>query len=287
MEDKKILFKLDSKTDIREGQVELLSIQMKQILLEWKRQARFKCLAKWRGEEYPIYLGPGDPWESFLSSPIATTVNAAKAPPSTNKILMYIERCSVPIFGIRGYGCHLNGFIVKDGQISMWIARRSKEKQTYPGMLDNMVGGGLPKGFDPIENIVKESFEEASIPEELASKCQPSGRISFCFNVERGLVVETDYIFDLELPHAFKPLPHDNEVEEFYLWDLETVCKHLINEEFTPEAGLCIINFLLRRNLLDSNCSNNKDLLSDALHGEEKSIETLIRLVKDRNKAGG
>lgn len=52
---------------------------------------------------------------------------------------MSLERSAAHIFGIKAYGCHINGYIKKDGQYFIWIARRSKTKQTYPYMLDNFV----------------------------------------------------------------------------------------------------------------------------------------------------
>lgn len=52
---------------------------------------------------------------------------------------MSLERAAAHIFGIKAYGCHINGYIKKDGQYFIWIARRSKTKQTYPYMLDNFV----------------------------------------------------------------------------------------------------------------------------------------------------
>ena len=54
---------------------------------------------------------------------------------------MSIERAGACLFGIRSYGCHINGYVKKEGQFYLWIARRSKNKQTYPNMLDNFVIG--------------------------------------------------------------------------------------------------------------------------------------------------
>lgn len=49
---------------------------------------------------------------------------------------------SAGLFGVKRYGVHVNGYTVgKDGEVSMWLARRSATKQTYPGLLDNVVRG--------------------------------------------------------------------------------------------------------------------------------------------------
>jgi hypothetical protein len=37
----------------------------------------------------------------------------------------------------------MNGYLEKDGEKSLWIAKRSDVKQTYPGMLDHLDAGGL------------------------------------------------------------------------------------------------------------------------------------------------
>jgi isopentenyldiphosphate isomerase len=110
----------------------------------------------------------------------------------------------------------------------MWVAKRSMSKQTNPGLLDNIVGGGLPHGLSPRENMIKECTEEAAIPHDLASSAQAVGVIAFHLNAERGIVPETDYVFDLELPDTFQPIPADGEVEAFFLWSMDEVCDGLI-----------------------------------------------------------
>ena len=37
----------------------------------------------------------------------------------------------------------MNGYVEKDGKKFLWIAKRSQMKQTFPGMLDELVAGGL------------------------------------------------------------------------------------------------------------------------------------------------
>jgi hypothetical protein len=43
----------------------------------------------------------------------------------------------------QAYGVHMNGYVNKEGQKFLWIGKRSDVKQTYPGMLDHLVAGGL------------------------------------------------------------------------------------------------------------------------------------------------
>ncbi len=60
---------------------------------------------------------------------------------------------------MKRYGVHINGYTVSDsGEVSMWLARRSPTKQTYPGLLDNVVSSNTDtseKGCGLKEQIVK------------------------------------------------------------------------------------------------------------------------------------
>lgn len=42
-------------------------------------------------------------------------------------------------FGVTTYGCHINGYTYKNGEMMMWVAKRSPTKQTYPNLLDQFV----------------------------------------------------------------------------------------------------------------------------------------------------
>ena len=171
--------------------------------------------------------------------PVATTYGA---PP-----LLQMERAAFPCLGLRAYGVHINGF-VRDGEhTKMWIARRALDKPTYPGMLDNMVAGGLPIDIGLRENVLKECAEEAGIPEELAIRAVPTGAISYCKEVPEGLKPDLQFVCDLELPAGFEPQPVDGEVEAFYLWPIEKVMEVVANtNEFKFNCALVIIDFLMR-----------------------------------------
>ena len=134
-----------------------------------------------------------------------------------------MERASVALFGLKTYGCHINGYIKKDGNYFMWIAKRSKTKQTYPGMLDNFSAGGLTSGLTPTECAIKELEEEANVPREISSKIKSVDAISYAYLGNRGLKRETQFVFDLKLPLDFKPFPKDGEVESFFLMTIDEV----------------------------------------------------------------
>lgn len=58
--------------------------------------------------------------------------------------------------------------------LRIWVPKRNVSKSTYGGMLDNSVAGGISAGMGAFETLVKESGEEASLPEHLVrerAKC--------------------------------------------------------------------------------------------------------------------
>ncbi|PKI69045.1 hypothetical protein CRG98_010514, partial [Punica granatum] len=60
-----------------------------------------------------------------------------------SSIVFSLERAAAPYFGIKAYGVHMNGYVERDGEKLLWIGKRSREKSTFPGMLDHLVAGGL------------------------------------------------------------------------------------------------------------------------------------------------
>mgnify|MGYP001375515625 CR=1 FL=1 len=184
-------------------------------------------MSPWRGEPYAVTIAPGGP------------------------ALFAIERAAVPLFGIRAYGVHLNGYVRKNGVTHLWIGRRSRTKQTYPGMLDNAVAGGLPHGLTARECLIKECAEEAGIPKALAEEALPAGAITYTGTMPEGLRRDVLYCYDLELPADFRPVCHDGELEAFMLMPVEEVAAIVRDtQQFKFNCNLVIIDFLVRRGLL-------------------------------------
>jgi hypothetical protein len=174
------------------------------------------------------------------------------APAYGDAALFAIDRAAVPPFGIRGYGVHINGFQrYQSGQIHMWIGRRGAAQILCPGMLDNMVAGGLPIGLSPMENVFKECAEEAGVPESLANKAVAVGEVAYVMEANGTLRQDTMFCFDLELPNDFTPVNQDGEVAEFYLWPIEKVAEVVRDTmQFKFNCPLAIIDFLIRHGLI-------------------------------------
>ena len=168
-----------------------------------------------------------------------------------SKPVLYMERAAVPLFGVRAFGVHLNGFVGHGPGMHMWIARRAIGKPTYPGMLDNLVAGGQPANISVTDNLVKECLEEANIPENLARRAKPTGAVSYVMETAAGLKPDVMFIYDLELSPEFNPENTDGEVDEFYPWPIAEVMQMVHDtEQFKFNCNLVVIQFLIRHGFI-------------------------------------
>jgi 8-oxo-dGTP pyrophosphatase MutT (NUDIX family) len=142
--------------------------------------------------------------------------------------LFEIERAAARPFGLTTYAVHVNGLLGNQ----MWLARRSQSKPIDPGMLDNLVGGGMTAGLTPEQVLLKEAWEEAGIPAGLARTATRGGMVKILREVPEGVQSEVIYVYDLQLPDSFQPKNQDGEVSEFIRFPLENVfdLKHVTHE---------------------------------------------------------
>ncbi|MEZ5830108.1 MAG: DUF4743 domain-containing protein [Dongiaceae bacterium] len=175
--------------------------------------------------------------------------------------LMRLERASVPMFGVHGYGVHMNGFVRDHGRLKLWIGKRADNRPIEPGKLDHLVAGGIPLGLGPQECLVKECEEEASIPQSLALRAKPAGAIHYRMEHQGWLRNDTMFIYDLELPADFRPANKDGEIASFRMMDLDEVESILsAGEDFKFNVALVLIDFLIRHGHITPDHSDYSDL---------------------------
>ncbi|KAI7089910.1 hypothetical protein KC356_g2004 [Hortaea werneckii] len=210
-----------------------------------KATGHFQVLKGWRDELYPVY-GPN------------------------KELLFSIERSASALFGVVTYGCHMSAYTYakrpkseseaggEEEELKLWVPRRAATKQTYGGMLDNTVAGGIATGETPFESIVRESAEEASLPEELVRKnAKAVGTVTY-FHIRdrraggetRLLQPECQYVYDLQLPEDVVPKPSDDEVEGFELKSVDEVKDALRDGEFKPNCAVVLLDFFVRHGVL-------------------------------------
>mmetsp|Transcript_16957 Transcript_16957/g.46548 ORF Transcript_16957/g.46548 Transcript_16957/m.46548 type:complete len:431 (+) Transcript_16957:311-1603(+) len=230
----------------------------------------------WRDELYPIS-------DSFYNPP-----------------LFLMERAATDLMGVLSYGVHINGIVWEEGtnQPRMWMARRSKTKSKFPGMLDHIVAGGQPAGLGLMENVIKECEEEAGIPPELFDRpdvdIRPVGVVSYEETVRCGMGGEIDeaaeeygedddtkifykisrvvlFNYDLVLPQDFSPKPLDGEVDNFFLWDIDQIKESMardFDDPIKPNCYLVIIDYLLRMGFVSPETKGYLDVLKELKSGD-------------------
>jgi 8-oxo-dGTP pyrophosphatase MutT (NUDIX family) len=210
--------------------------------LALRTTGHFKVLDKWRNELFPVYG-------------------------RKKELLFSVERAASPLLGVVTYGIHMTAFVRAEEGLKIWVPRRAKSKQTYGGMLDNAVAGGIASGESPFESLVRECAEEASLEEELVrSRVKTCGCVTYFFirderagGETRLLQPECEYVYDLELPEDVVPKPGDNEVEEFYLWTVDEVKTAMAKGEFKPNCAMVMLDFFVRHGILTA--ENEKDYI--------------------------
>ncbi|MEJ0002679.1 MAG: DUF4743 domain-containing protein [Pararobbsia sp.] len=163
--------------------------------------------------------------------------------------LAFIERAASRFFGTQTFAAHLNGIVQSPGRAAprMWIARRSLSKATDPGMLDNLVGGGIGWGYSVEETLYKECWEESGIPGELARQAVRGGTLFVLQEIEEGTQAEQLFIFDLELEADFVPRNQDGEVADHRLASIDEVRDWIAGERMTVDASLAALDWMDRR----------------------------------------
>ncbi|KVU04609.1 NUDIX hydrolase [Burkholderia ubonensis] len=170
--------------------------------------------------------------------------------------LAYIERAASRFFGTQTYAVHLNGIVeyaARPGAPAapqMWLGRRSATKATDPGMLDNVVAGGIGWGLSVHETLAKECWEEAGIPPELAARAIAGRAVQVLCSLPEGTQSELLFVYDLPLPRDFAPHNQDGEVVEHLLAGVPEVIGWLRDGRATLDASLAMLDTLLRHRWL-------------------------------------
>lgn len=188
--------------------------------------AREGALTKWRDERYAVR-------------------NAFDAPAHFD-----VERAAARYLGIRTYAAHVNGLVRTEDGVRMWLARRSASKAIDPGMLDNLVGGGIAAGASIEGTVVKESWEEAGIDAALAARAVRTSELAIFREQPDGIQDEIVYAHDLWLPGDWTPANQDGEAVGHRLVPVEEVARIIGNDVppdvMTADASLVALDCLVR-----------------------------------------
>lgn len=200
------------------------------------------------GKQFPTLNGMHS--EHFI-------IPGARYPDSATEGPIKVERFAASLFGINTRGAHLTAYVKRpeDGGISIWVARRSKNIFTYPGMLDSTVAGGVKASDTPLDCILAESDEEARLAASFVGpRVRHTGVVTLANRNPRTELFHGEilYVYDLDLSGVdTRPeLGDDGEVEEFLLLDWQEVLRRMLAGEFKPNVCPIMIDFFVRHGLV-------------------------------------
>ncbi len=167
------------------------------------------------------------------------------------EVMARIERAASRFWGTLTCGAHATGYVADaEGRPThVWIARRSATKPTDPGLLDNLVGGGVADGQTPWQTLVREGWEEAGLSAAQMARARPGRVIRLHREVGEGLQLEDLYSHDLELPAGVVPRNQDGEVAGFDCLPVPEALALAASAAMTVDASLVTLDFALRHRL--------------------------------------
>jgi len=172
-----------------------------------------------------------------------------------------LERAAARYFGLHTYAAHANGIVCDGRAVRMWLARRSPRKPIDPGQLDNLVGGGMAAGEEPDATLVREAWEEAGVPADVAANARRVATLHIERAVPDGFQRETIFAYDLPLPSDFVPANQDGEAVEHRCVGLDEVARLIAradgDDRMTVDASLVALDCLDRHGSVpaDSGCA--------------------------------
>ena len=209
------------------------------------RQLQQAGLVKaWRDETYPVLAASGQ-----------------------GPLLATLERAASRFWGTLTFGAHCNGYLAgPDGRPShLWIARRAFDKAVDPGLLDNLIGGGVRFGQTPAAAVLREGWEEAGLRADQMQALRPGRRFTVLRDVPEGLQHEQVSVYDLALPAGLQPQNQDGEVHSLTLMPMEQALAHAAAGDMTVDATLATLDFALRHRLLAANLHQHLRAMCEGL----------------------
>ena len=143
----------------------------------------------------------------------------AVAPSFDAPPLFELERAAARYFGIHTYAAHVNGLVRTNERHRACGSRgAAPTKAIDPGMLDNLVGGGIAAGMS-VAQTRRQGSVGRSRHRGRRSPCAATaaGELTLMRESADGFQRETIFVYDLSLRADFVPANQDGEAVEHRL----------------------------------------------------------------------
>ena len=164
-----------------------------------------------------------------------------------NEQIYKIPRILLNILGLPAYGIHCNGWKAENNNIFFYLSKRSKKLNAFPGLYDNLIGGGQPYNLSLKDNLIKEGFEEVGLKKATLNKAKLESFNHYIHDNNDSLNSSIIATFDLELDRSFKFNGSDGEIEKVEKFEINEIFELLENSKIKPNCIIPIIDFLLRK----------------------------------------
>ena len=159
------------------------------------------------------------------------------------------------------YGIAVNGYVYnEDGEISLWIQKRSLSSLIWPKKLDNFVSGSISTKYSAKETACYSAEKGANMPTKISRRLGPVGYLGTFYQFKDELIANVTFIYDIELPYNYQPTNLEDKENEFRLVPASKILEMLCDEAhlMVPKTRNILFDFLIRKEVLD--LENEPDL---------------------------
>lgn len=159
--------------------------------------------------------------------------------------LFDINRGLMSFFGFPTYGVHCNGWTGEKKRIFLFLAKRSKKLKTFPGLYDNLIGGGQPSNISIKDNLFKEGFEEVGLSKNILLHANFNNFTKYSHTYNNELNSSVIATYDIKLTKEFIFKGKDGEVEKVEKFQVLDIFYLIKKKQLKPNCIIPIINFML------------------------------------------
>lgn len=176
--------------------------------------------------------------------------------------IMDVGMIGAGFYGVVCNGVSLIAWTGAAGCRKYWVQKRALTKSVYPGKLDSTVGGNLRGGESPVDGMMREANEEASIPFEFSRRnMKACGTVSYHLDFDADLTPASCphvlYAYELELTPDLVPVPNDGEVELFISMSVQEVRNALFEDDFKPIVAVQWLAHFYRHGIMTAENEKN------------------------------